>query len=65
MLVMSVNILSDSRFEFTSATKYTASNLFFGEQREPALHQIDPRSAGRGEMQMETGSFEQPALDGR
>ena len=65
MFVVNVDIVSNGRFELTGATKYTAANLFFREQREPTLHQIDPGSSGRGEVQMETRSFEQPALDGR
>src|SRR5439155_6851147 len=42
MFVVSVDVVSNGRFEFAGATEYTPSNLFFREQREPALHQIDP-----------------------
>ena len=65
MFVVSVDVVSNGRFEFVGATEYTPSNLFFREQREPALHQIDPGSSGRGEVQMKTRSFQQPALDRR
>ena len=65
MFVVSFDIVSNSGFEFAGATEYTSSNLFFREQREPALHQIDPGSSGWSKVQMKTRSFEQPALDRR
>lgn len=65
MLVMCVDVVSNGCFKFTGAAKYAASNLFFREQREPAFHQIDPGSSGRGEVQMETRALEQPSVDGR
>src|SRR5579875_3757801 len=42
-----------------------AAQLFFSETCEPAFHQVEPRGAGRGEVQMETRMTQQPALDGR
>ena len=50
MFIVSVDIRSDRLFEFAGTAKYTTSNLFLREQREPALHQIDPRSSGRGKV---------------
>lgn len=65
MLVVDLDVIPNGHFKFTGAAEYTTSNLFFGKQREPALHQIDPGSSGRGKVQMKTRPFEQPALDGR
>jgi GDSL-like Lipase/Acylhydrolase family len=65
IFVVSVDVLANSRFEFTGATKDAASNLFLREQPEPAFHQIDPGSSRRGEVQMEARSFEQPSMDRR
>src|SRR5262247_1373398 len=65
MLVVSVDIVADGVFEFAGAAEYTASNLFFREQREPTLHQINPGTSGGSEVQMEARSFEQPPLDRR
>jgi len=65
MFVVSVDVFSNGCFELAGATEYPAADLFFREQAEPALYQIDPRSSGRGKVQMETRPFEQPSLDGR
>ena len=37
-----------------------ATDGLAGNQREPALDQVEPGSAGRGEMQLETGMGGQP-----
>ena len=65
MFVVSLDIGSNRRFELASATEYPSANLFFREQREPALHQIDPGSSGWSKVQMKTWSFEQPSLNRR
>jgi hypothetical protein len=36
-----------------SAAVKAAAQLLFGEQREPALDQVEPRAAGGREVQME------------
>jgi hypothetical protein len=40
-------------------------NLFVGEQGEPALDEIEPGRAGRGEMEMEAGVAGEPAVNHR
>ena len=42
-----------------------APDLFLGEEREPALDEIEPRRAGRREVQMEARALGQPAPDHR
>jgi len=42
-----------------------AAQLLFGEQREPALDQIELGAAGGRKVQMEARMAHQPALDGR
>ena len=42
---------------------HAPTQLTFCEQGEPPFHEIQPRGAGWGEVQMEPGSFQQPAMD--
>jgi len=42
-----------------------AAQLFFGEAREPAFHQVEPGSAGRREVEMKARMTQQPTLEGR
>jgi hypothetical protein len=39
-----------------------AADGLAGNQREPALDQVEPGSAGRGEMQLETGMHGKPLV---
>ena len=48
----------------TDAVRRGAEELG-GQLGEPALDEVDPRAAGRGEVQDEPGVLREPALDGR
>ena len=65
MTVMVFEVSTARGFQFAGAAVSPAAQLLFGEQREPALHQVEPGAAGRGEVQMEARMAQQPALDGR
>src|SRR5712691_12861548 len=40
----------------------STSELLVGEERKPALHLIDPRAVGGGEMELEARMPKQPAM---
>jgi hypothetical protein len=42
-----------------------ALDLLGRQLAEPALHEVEPGARGRGEMELEAGVAEQPAVDGR
>src|ERR1700719_710012 len=65
MTVMVFEVSTARGFQFAGAAVSPAAQLLFGEQREPALHQVEPGAAGRGKVQMEARMAQQPALDGR
>ena len=65
MTVVVFEVSTDRSFQFAGAAVSPAAQLLFGEQREPALDQVEPGAAGRGEVQMEARMAQQPALDGR
>ena len=52
----------DGGFEFLGGTVDAAAELAFGEQREPAFDQIEPRSAGRSEVHVDALVTRQPGL---
>ena len=43
----------DAAFELGDAVKTAAANRLLADNAEPAFDQIEPRGAGRGEVQME------------
>ena len=53
MTVVVLEESADGVFQFAGAAVNPAAQLFFGEQREPALDQVEPGAAGRGEVQLE------------
>ena len=65
MTVADLQVAADGVLEFAGAAVCAAPKLFFGQRREPALHQVEPRSAGRREVQVEAWMTQQPALDRR
>jgi hypothetical protein len=65
MTVVEVEVDTDGGFKFTGAAMDVAARLFFSEACAPAFHQVEPRGAGRREVQMETRMTQQPTLDGR
>ena len=44
---------------------HAVPDLLFGEQREEALHLVQPRAAGRGQVNVPARSFGQPVPDDR
>ncbi len=63
--VVEFEVLADGVLQFAGAAMDAAAQLFFGEACEPAFHQVEPRGAGRREVQMEARMTQQPTLDGR
>ena len=56
----------DRLLQFSNTEEGTPSDHAIGNHAEPTLHLIQPRAAGRGEVQMEALSFLrlEPALHG-
>lgn len=54
---------SDGRLERLRTAVHPASQLFLRQQGEPALHPVEPGSAGRRDVHMEARSLEQPSAD--
>jgi len=65
MTVVVFEVSTDRIFQFAGAAVRPAEQLLFGEQRKPALDQIDPGAAGGRKVQLEARMAHQPALDGR
>ena len=42
-----------------------AADLLVGQVAEPAFHLVDPGGAGQGEVEVETGMFDEPVVDRR
>src|SRR3989475_3678411 len=59
------DIAADCVLQLSRAAVDASTELLFGERREPAFHEVDPRGAGRGEVQMEARMAGQPAMDRR
>src|SRR3989442_12807416 len=57
----------DGAFEFFHTAEGSAADHTFGDQGEEALHLIEPRTAGRGEVEIEVAvlsGFEAPPYSG-
>src|SRR3989442_6652674 len=57
----------DGAFEFFHTAEGSAADHTFGDQGEEALHLIEPRTAGRGEVEIEVAvlsGFEPPPYSG-
>src|SRR5580700_2369344 len=65
MTVVVFEVRADGVLQFAGAAVNPAAQLPFGEQRKPALDQVEPGAAGRSEVQMEARMAQEPALDGR
>ena len=52
MLVVLLDKGADLTIEIGERIERAATNGLIGDQSEPAFHLIDPRTAGRREMQM-------------
>src|SRR6266849_10015661 len=59
------DVAADSVFQLSRAAVDAATELLFGERREPAFHEVDPRCARRSEVEMEARMAGQPAMDPR
>lgn len=64
MLVASFDKLADSRFQIGHAREGSSVQRSAFQLGETALHGVQPRRAGRGEVQFEAGMLFQPLLDG-
>src|SRR5207244_4816166 len=53
----------DGLLQSRDAVEAAAANGLRGDQAEPALDQVEPRGAGRGEVQMEARVRDQPLCD--
>jgi hypothetical protein len=53
----------DGGFQFFGGAVDAAPELTFGEQREPSLDQVEPRSRSGSEVHMEARAFGQPVLN--
>ena len=65
VFVGDVQVAVDGSLQFGSALMHAAAQLLFGEQTEPALHQVQPRGAGGCEVHMEAGPLGKPVPDQR
>src|SRR5215208_4559467 len=63
ILVVGLEILLECGDEFWQTMKDAASQAFDREVSEEALHHIEPRGAGRSEMQIEAWMLGQPCFD--
>src|SRR4029450_7178734 len=63
--VAGVDELSDCLLEFGNATVTTATGLLRRQLSEPALDQVQPRAVGRGEVDVEARSLDEPSVDDR
>jgi len=58
-----VDIVQDRRFKVAGTAMNAAPPWFVGQRREPALHQVDPRGAGRSEVHVEPRVSRQLAIE--
>jgi len=54
------DVLPDGGLEGLDTGVHPSTQLALRQQREPAFHAVEPRGTGRGEVQMEVGTFQQP-----
>ena len=60
-----VRIAQDGSFEGSDAEECASSDGLLGDPSEPALHEVEPRSAGRSQMEMEAWMLGEPLSDRR
>ena len=65
MSVGEVDVPANGELELSGAAVHAAPQLLFGEGGEPTLDEIDPRRAGRREVQVEAGMPREPAMNRR
>src|ERR1700757_5465489 len=61
MLVTAVDIFQNGGLERLCAAVHATAQLLLREQREPALYQVHPGGADRGEVQVNARALGQPA----
>ena len=64
-MVGHLDITTDGVFQLSRRAVYAEANLLFGQRRKPALHQIEPGSAGGREVHVKTRVPGQPAMNQR
>jgi hypothetical protein len=63
MMVGGFDIATNGVFEFAGSAMAAPANLLFGQSREPALHQIEPGSAGGREVHVKARMADQSAMN--
>ena len=63
ILVVLIEIVHNGAYQLPRAAMASATDLFACENREPTLHEIEPRRAGRCKVKMKTGMLDQPPFD--
>ena len=63
VFVVVLDEATDGLLQFLGGAMDAAAELFFGQQREPAFHQVEPTGRGGREVQMEARPFHQPVAD--
>ena len=61
--IVNCQILIEGRAEFGLGMKYAAPDAMGGQVPKAALHQVEPRRAGGGDMKMEPRVAPLPGLD--
>ena len=64
IVIDGVDVILDGLFQFLRGAMNTASQLLFGQQGKQALDLVQPRSAGRGEVDMPVRPLGEPCSDG-
>src|SRR6266545_3709889 len=65
VVVPSVEVAKDGSFERSNAIKGASTNRLLGDPPEPALDEVEPRRAGRSQMEMEARMVGKPLPNGR
>src|SRR5215468_2093900 len=63
ILVVNCDVLADGCFQFFDAAENAPANALVGKFGKPALHQVDPRTVGGSEVEMEARPFGEPFSD--
>src|SRR5215469_5088622 len=63
MMIGCFDVASDSGLQLPSGVMHATTNLLFSERRKPALHQIQPGSAGGSEVHVKARMARQPAMN--
>src|SRR5260370_4602053 len=62
---MGIDVVANSCFKLAGATKDATSQLPLGQESKPTFDEVEPRGAGRREVELKPGALQEPALNGR